>query len=322
MKNTKLFIGIFGIVLLGIVGVAGYFLFTGLAAAADAGKARDDAKRKLEAHYRATPFPTSENIEKEKGNLEIIQQWHESVLDDLRAFDVSVEERERNPAVFNSSRETITARLQEGAKRANTNSVTSADFLFGFERYKSGELAMPDNVPRLMTQLKMVEILVEALYKAEIKELSLVKREVFEDAQPATEQSIAPSSGRRAARAAATQSAPAAGRSQPTAISDDIKSKETFDFTFVADEESLVALLNILSEMPMFVVVKSLSIEKVSGRLDYRLPTPNDQAKGNNSEYDIRQPRGLRVVSGRKSEVPVRIQLTVDVFCFKDKEAP
>ena len=100
--------------------------------------------------------------------------------------------------------------------------------------------------------------------------------------------------------------------------------KEVFTFTFTTKEDGLVEVLNRLSKMPMFIVVKHLEIEKTSGKLDYTLAPPLTEARGTSdiggASKVVANPRPpsrmARLVSGREREVPVKVLLTIEVYSF------
>jgi len=298
MKNTKILLSIFGGVVVVVVAVVGYFLYQGITDTNSKKRQRDSEYKKLQGFYNYNPFPNTANVDAERENLGKVAEWQEMLLTELKAFPLPPSSND--PIEFSSKRESVTRELLALAP----SGVVPAAFGFGFDRYKGGELANPADVSRLMRQLYMIDILAREMYAANIKSLSSVTREEFDGAK------IAEGTSRTSA-----QKPPVASTAQgDVGIA---MTKEEFTFKFVVSEEGLVDVLNRLAKTTMFVVIKHLEVGKVSGG-DYTLAPPLKEGDG--KDVGVKNPRPpsrlARQVSGQGREIPVSVNLSVDVYSF------
>jgi hypothetical protein len=305
------------------VAVAGVFMYGGLSRAAEQRRVRNQLRDQLSKYYSRQPFPSAENVEQEKANVETVRGWYERLLKELQQSNITV--TERNPIAFNGERERITASLLAVAPKGESGDpVVMPDMMFGFERYKEGNLALPADVPRLMRQLRMIELLVRELYAARILNLTSVKREEFEVA------AAAPVQSRFGSVAPERKTVERDSRIQGVVPLD----RQKFSFEFEAKEATLVDILNRISAMNIFSVVTHLEVTK-DGEQDYKLAPPANEgdaaarkaalATDDNPQPEIRvvkEPpltRTARLVSGRDRESSARVKLDVEVYSFEEE---
>ncbi len=324
MKHGKTYVlvGMSGAALL--VLVAAVVMFRGLAEAAQTRRDRDGSRNQLQSYYVRNPFPAEDNVERERENLETVRSWFERLHGELRASNIP--RSESSPIAFNSRREAVTADLLAKAPTGRSGErMVPADFSFGFDEYKTGELANPADVPRLMRQLRMIELLVRELYGAGVLQLQSVTREKFEKAVAgAATNDALPFEGRGRGRGLQPGLDPGAAARQPLDADIDAAiplDRQRFSFEFVTHESALVDLLNRIAAMDMFAVVTRVELTK-DGR-DYRPPpAPEERAAADAERPGVtRMPpnRSARVVSGRGREAPVKVQLDVEVYSFESE---
>ena len=294
MQKIKNIVLIGGGVILIILGVAGYLIYGQVSTSTQFRSDRDKAKTQLRQFYDKNPFPNDANIAIERDNAEAIKKNWGSILEAVQRVSFPT-----NETSFNSRREQLISDLREKDPAPEGERIVSADFGFGFDKYKDG--AQPtgaETIRRLLEQTYVIEALVMEIYASGVKRLNRVEREVFEDGK----------------------GAPAAVRLPPGAI--DVTapgspvpvSREIVKFELEADEGSLIDLLNRLAAMPLFTVVTRVEVTKT--KLDYSLP-PNAPAAHAGGEARQRPPnRQSRMVSGYNREASSKVSLDVEVYRF------
>lgn len=301
--------------------VTAVVMFRALAAAADMRKKRDEAREQLSRFYDRNPFPSEDNISKERTNLETVQEWFGKLYGSVRSTTVPLGHAQ--PSIFNSRRESLVADLIAKAPMgAGGAKVVSDDFAFGFERYQTGVLADAGDVPRLMRQLTMVEELVREIYAAGVLRVVSLKREEFEgqSAEAAGFEGVRRRGGRRGG-GYVEESHDSSGRIDAVVP----MTCERFELELLMREESLVELLNRIGRMQMFAVVQKLSLEKEGS--DYvPAPTPEKEEAGRSggAETAAKLPplsRTARLVSGRDREARLKALVTIGIYGFENEEA-
>ncbi len=302
-----------------LVAVTAFVMFRGLSEANQTKRDRDTSRRTLHGFYQRNPFPDEANIERERANLETVRTWYERLHSELQQSNIP--KAESSPIAFNSRREAVMADLAarvpvgRGGER-----VVPPDFGFGFDDYKTGNLANPADVPRLMRQLRMVELLMRELFDVGVTQVLSVTRERFEvtdvttAAQP--DDALFAGRGERGPRGAQpTAGARPDGRVDAAVPLD----RQRFSFTFIAQEAALVDLLNRIAAMDMFAVVTRIEFTKEGE--DYRPPPSLEERSAEDEARPgvARMPpnRSARLVSGRGRAAPVRVQMDVEVYSFE-----
>ncbi len=304
-----------------LVAVAAFVMFRGLAEATQTRRDRDSALGNLNGFFQRNPFPNAENIERERRNLETVKSWFERLHAELQQSNIP--KAESSPIAFNSRREAVMADLLARAPVGRGGErVTPADFGFGFDEYKTGVLANPADVPRLMRQLRMVELLMRELFEAGVQQVAGVTRERFEAADAgAAAQPDDPMFAGRGRGGARGGMQPAAARPGGRIDAPVALDRQRFSFTFVAQETALVELLNRIAAMDMFAVVTRIEFTKEGE--DYRPPPSREERPAEDEARPgvARMPpsRSARLVSGRGRAAPVRVQMDVEVYSFESE---
>jgi len=304
--------------LVGLVAVAAasVVLFRGLAESNRTRSARDDARRRLESFYNRNPFPSVENVEIEKRNLETAREWSRELLAELQHADIRVTERQ--PRVFSSRRESIIADLIATAPVGEAGEkVVASDFAFGFDAYKGGQSADTADVQRLIRQLLITEQLIRAAYDSKVLRIAAISRDQFESGgSPAA--AASQGGGRRGGGEAVAEET-----AQDTHEIDGPvpMTVERFTMQLTANEVSLVELMNRIAKLPVFAVVTRLDFSKQGS--DYKAPPQEREAAGAGlaggpTALANPQPvsRTARLVTGRDLEAPLSVTLDIEVYSF------
>ncbi len=124
------------------------------------------------------PFPSAENREILVENLEVIQVQLNQMLSMVRQERLEAAPMER--ADFTQFLESIQRDLIRRASRAGTRLPDSPSF--GFARYVvAGQSPERDHIPRLVRQMRMVEMLCRELFDARILSLDEITRQTFDE---------------------------------------------------------------------------------------------------------------------------------------------
>jgi hypothetical protein len=305
-----------GVVLLG---VATWLLLKGIREFRAAEADLDRAEVALNRYYAHDPFPSRENVARERANLQTLQAWFERLRDALRVGQI--EEVQKSPSNFMTILSEKKNALVRKARAMRTELPN--DFAFGFARYATqGVLPAPGDVARLTQQLVIVERLTGILIEERVRAIDDVAREVFEESAVAARAEAAPARGRsrREPRSARTESEPAV---QTESAPDALYGKQRFVLKFKSGETALRNILNRLAGDAMFAVVTSLKVEKEAD--DVAPPSltrggePGRAAEAEDGA-DVRAEapsRRDRVVSGPERAVPLVVHLELDVYRFK-----
>jgi hypothetical protein len=149
------------------------------------GTANDDlnsVKLELASYYEAPIFPSAENVEQELENARQVDVWFAELMQTLGEGNVN--SAERSPSKFVGNLEKVRKRLIGESRKAGTAlPSTPQSFAFGFDRYAgTGTLPKPQDVPRLMEQLAIINRLCTVMFRNRIKAISIITRDAFEDA--------------------------------------------------------------------------------------------------------------------------------------------
>lgn len=329
-KNIVLSIG--GAVLALIVAASAILLYRGIRQFGEAERQLKRAEVALKKLYAKDPFPSEENIRRERENVDVLRQWYKSLIDELAQGQVP--EVQKSPTAFMNLLSERNNRLLVLARKNGVG--LPENFSFGFARYAAeGNLPPPPEVPRLTQQLIMIENIGTILIEAGVKRIEQVRRDEFEQrAASRTARPGGPGGPGGAPRPLGRpgMGAPGGGVAPMGVAGADMSREDTelytrqhFTWEFAATEKALHTVLNELATHPMFIVVTSLDLTKPRpdvreaaavtagesvGRLD---------AEGNvvASESDAYTSRRQRLVSGPQLEVPMTVQMAMDVYLFK-----
>lgn len=280
----------------------------------------------LDRLHQRDPFPTRENVERVKANLEDLEAYLDELLGALSRDQVTTEDMER--AAFPAEIERTARRLRALAGEKGVDLAEGV--AFGFQRYAAGNLPAQEHVPRLVVQLRTVEALCSLLFNAGISELVSVEREVF-DIERTQEPELSPAVGRRPGRAPAVVAAPTV-TVEPEGV-EGLYTKERYKVTFFGTDPVVRDVFNTMTANPMLMIVRNLELRNELGlggsppaaQLTARLQ-PRDAARppvggvpGAPRDPTMTAARPLqhddRVVAGRER---VRVIMELDVYRFED----
>ncbi len=270
---------------------AGYKLYVGVSAFAEAEKNLQSSLLRLNRYYAGNPFPSQENIGKESANLKTLDDWFVTLVEGIRNGQLQ-ESHERRPSKFIDTLTEKRNEIKALAGNVRPAVLLAADFAVGFKKYNSGDLPDPKYVPRLTQQLTVMDSVCRIMIESGVREIFAMQRE-----------NIEATSGRGVARGrSGGSSGRSARRPRPedgatvrsSVFADDMKASKAnpdagiiakgklftkFHFCYLikADETSLVTLLNSLSESPMFLVVTKVSVQK--DKNDIVLPEKEEEGE-------------------------------------------
>ena len=324
---------------------AGFMLYRGITDFNESRSNLENLKIKLEQYYKAKIFPSQENVKVELDNSKQADEWFNSLISTLSKGNIV--STERSPSKFITTGNAVRRSLRKKAQKAGTVMPDSkSSFAFGFERYtrNDGTLPKSEEVPRLIEQLAIINRICTILFKNNIKEISLVKRDVFESTGalvPNDAENSDNKRGHRNARNARNRRKSPVVDDSPSNVGqvgiisgDSLYAKMHFVFEFRAKEKALLDILNALSTTKkMFIVVTSLSLSKATPELVPKIADPlaaepdaiigfgNPRKK---KEKEAVAPPKLGPnypVCGIKLEIPMDIHLELDVYKFKEADS-
>lgn len=311
---------------------AGFFLYRGISRFGQARESLVAAKTRLEGFYREPVFPSTDNVRRENTNTVKLAGWFDELAAELRKGNKYIISDERSPSAFKTVylKKALELMLRE-AQSAGTE--LPANFGFGFEQYAgTPTLPRPDDVPRLMEQLKLVTRISRILFANRVKAITAIGRAAFEEqalsASPAPAAMGEPAPTGRASRRPRTQTAaaPPPVTGQPGVVPEGaLFGKYRFVIEFSAKESALIGVLNALASSPSFTVVKVVRLNK---GIPVLMPvTVDPAAAGGVSISGLGAPAAtsapvLRLgpgypISGLEMEIPMQVRMELDVFKFK-----
>ncbi len=317
-------------------------LYRGVASYNTSKTALTRLKSSRERYYKSKVFPSQDNVKIVKENTKQIDAWFNKLITKLSAGNVI--SNDRSPSHFITMGNRVRLGLVKKARLAGTELPgEKKNFAFGFERYTGADrdLPKPEDIPRLMEQLAIINGISTILFNNGIKSLSLVKRDVFESTvADAPDDSVVQANRSRSRRSRSRRRSSSVSQSHSTnkaevglLTGDKFYAKMHFVFEFRAKEKSFINIMNAFSKNKMFIVVTSLSINKKTQKLmpDMVVQDKEDKSKGADSIFgdgssagdsDI-QPQRLGPdfpVCGIKMEIPMDIHLELDVYKFKEAD--
>jgi len=321
--------------------------------------AKSEAKlKRLKGDWRRfyeqnDPFPSRENVLKEKKNNETIDFWFAELMKELRK-DQIVPGKSKSASAFGDDlgRERDKMRALAVAK-----GVSIPDgFAFGFDRYLSGRgavLPSAENVPYLRQQLETIERLYSLMIESDVKAIVSVEREEFDAATEGPSASV-PSGGPAVAAGTGEE-----GLGKPgTVHGEALYGKLHFAFVFKARENTVWDVLNCLAKQDMIIVVTSIQVDGEGlDVVKVALPTAAEKDGGGEAEEAVTKatPRGgllarkaaeraaaaaaekakekskvketvsripsrqERVICGPSKAAPARVRIELDVYRFKEE---
>lgn len=224
----------------------------------------ESSQQRLEQLHRQDPFPSKENVAQVRKNHEVLEQFFDSLVEDLQAAQVEPEDME--PVQFRQLLESTTAQVRQEAGDAIK---LAGDYSLGFDVYQKGALPKPKHIQRLVVQTKTISALCRLLFKAGISELTSISRDQFDleerqvaeqpqtiDRRAALLQRRGAAARRRGAPAPSPREAPGRHAEED----DGLFEKETIELGFIAREEAVWNVLNELAKTKLFAVVTEVQM--------------------------------------------------------------
>ncbi len=248
---------------------------------------------RLQQLNQRNPFPAESNLDREQENLRDVVDKYNELNELLREAQVDRQPMEASdfmPFLERSLRQ-LRGRLQQARIRFPEG------YAFGFEKYAVGQLPASENIPRLVQQLKIMEVFCRMLQDSAVTELTAIKRDEFEQAARGA------SGGRRG------EAGPDAEPEGPPQLVE----KQTFTLSFKARESAVVTLLNKLAGYPMFIVVTRLDMTNPRQEFSLAKSAPAEAAGGAQAGSGSRPGADRAVIIGREE---LDVELDVDVYRF------
>ncbi len=295
---------------------------TGITKATALQKEMKSSFSKLENFFKKNPFPSVENVQVEKQNLDLLKERHATLIKELSRSAVVVQE-DYTPGSFSKTcEETVNALRKVAPQGAGDASVIDPGFNFGFERYdisKDGKPADLKNVPRLLRQLRMVDMLVRVFYNTGIIKLDKVLREEFDSPSEDTGSSRGRGRVGRGRSSSSSSAEVSLDKIEVESLSDVpfALDRQRFGFVFLAKEQSLFSLMDKIDAMWPFAQIANVEFMK-SGK-DVVFPLKTDEVAVPTEVAGISTPPAgvtSRIVSGPLLEAPVKVVMTIDIYTF------
>ncbi|MBO4286634.1 MAG: Amuc_1100 family pilus-like protein, partial [Kiritimatiellae bacterium] len=277
-KHLSLVIG--GVVFLVLAAVLGWLLFANLQKYGEAAGERDTASQKLRRLVKREPFPSRENVEAVRQQMESFTAYLGTLSEKMR--EGQMPEEQADYSQFAGLYEDMLSRMDREARAKNVS--VPPNFAFGFQYYAAGNLPMADETPHLVLQLRTVEQLCSILFESGISTLLSVERPVFEEAalneaRNANEENEGGRRRRRMEENAAAEAAPTGLYADP----DGLFTREHYVFAFRAKDTALAKVLDRLSSGQPYAVVTKLDVSNTAKPL-----TAKPNAEGGDKEAGVR----------------------------------
>ena len=316
------------------------FMAVALGRSSAAREDRDAAFAKLRRIYQGAVFPSAANIVRAGENYAAATNWVVGIAEALSAgtndWAAGLEPALATSGDFSQLREQTIEALRADAPIAEDGAPTAdPESAFGFEFYSDSHPAQSQHVPRLLRQVRLVDLLVRQLYDSGILHLDAVSRDVFERGSGGASASSSSSSG--SSSSSRGRRRPGAGRAlsvplvvtppppPPGAVTYDV---ERFGFRFSAKEHALLAFLDRVDALSPYAAVSGLTIEKLGPDAvfpDERAEAAKEGARSSRAASAEEEPaapgiltrpppRSSRMVSGPLREAPVMATVFVDVY--------
>ncbi len=201
------------------------------------------------------PFPSAENREILVENLEVVQAQLNQMLSMVRQERLEAPPMER--ADFTQFLESIQRDLIRRARRAGTRLPDSPSF--GFARYVvAGESPEREHIPRLVRQMRMVEMLCRELFDARILSLVEITRQPFDEDR---ERDLSVARGRDRTQMAPGEEPDARLKEKTDGLG--VYSWEEFTLEFTAREPVLWDVIERFASAQIPIRIASLKIQTV-----------------------------------------------------------
>jgi len=314
MKRNKIIMIASSVITILVCGFVGWLLISASLTRKSEYNERNASFASLANIYKSKVFPSEENIERTKANQKELEGWLLNASNILHQGDLPAEQL--TPSAFKQDLQAAVRKLS-GHAGSKKGKIVLPVFHFGFDQYlgESDSLPQMDNVPRLTSQLRIIEKVCNELYAANITSLESIKREVFESAK--TEE-VRPEENSRRRRSSSNKNSSGSNKTVQEDNSSDYFSKQRFTFEFVATPAAFVEVLNKLASTDLFIVVAETSFVKTGDQLAVlQAGAKKDDAEGVVKKDPATMTHVERMITNPDIDPPVKVTLTIDVFSFK-----
>ena len=331
-RNILIIVGV--IVALLLIGLCTVLLFRGISKLDEKEKELARKKTEHEIFYKNNPFPSKQNAEQEKKNVEVLEEAIGKLAGRLKADEVKVVPT--TPSAFMSL---LGSKRRELGGMADQNGAgLPANSAFGFERYclPDSPLPPPAELPVLSQQLTIIEQVCGILFQGKVKEITKITRDELDRPGPG----VVPAGGGN--RPGGAGSASSSSRNAAAKTEDKPPfTKLHFVFEFKAKERSILYVLNRIASSKIFMVVTGLKLEKeFPDILDVRAAGTAagerpERSSGDDDDdpvaaaahtatnalaiSDRALPRDKRLMSGLKMEKPMKVTMFLEVYKFAEE---
>jgi hypothetical protein len=234
--KRNLFLVVGGVVVLALLGGAGFFLWSQKQKADGITVELDGLITDLQTLTGRDPFPNEDNI----GLTKVEQKRLADLLEDSRRFFVPTSTHTNiDSATFKEVLETTIAEIEKGARQSGVGLPDKFQFTFGAQR-RTTVFAAPELLP-LTSQLADIRAICEVLCKARVHSISSIRRvPVSTNDQGSTE---------FLTQFKVTTNSVTTARVAP------------YEFTFVGFSGELAGVLDGFSRAPYCLIVKNVNVE-------------------------------------------------------------
>ena len=318
MKRNKIIMIVFVVSTTLVCSFVGWLMISAAMERRSASDERNASFASLNRIYNAKVFPGTDNIERTKANQKEIEGWLLNASNLLHKGDLPLEQL--TPTAFKQGLQAAVRKLsrQPGAKQGK---VVLPSFHFGFDQYlgESDSLPSPVHVPRLTSQLRIIENICKELYAANILSVESISREIFESAEKKAADRPPPTSRRSKNKNRSSKNKRSGNVEVVQASSSEYFDKQRFTFEFVATPAAFVEVLNKLASTDMFIVVAETSFVKTGDQLQRLIigAGKKDAEEGVDKKDPASMSHVERMITNPDIDPPIRVTLVVDVFSFK-----
>jgi hypothetical protein len=169
--KRNLFLVIFGVIALGLLGYAGFYFWTNRTANKELETKLEETKAQLEQLYRKNPFPSETNIATARNELARVRQ----VVNVAQQFYQPIPFEKVADKDFRAVLDNTVFDLQERARQIGVE-LPEKDYAFSFKAQKTLLTFAPGSFPTLPEQLAEIKTICGLLFDAKINRLANVKR--------------------------------------------------------------------------------------------------------------------------------------------------
>ena len=346
MNRSKIVLIAISAVFVILVAAAGVMAYNQHTASVKARKGRDREFRDLEAVFQDDVFPSATNVTVLQDNVQRLVETRESLEKSLSAMNVPAPTNV-TASVFMQTLQDLVVRKVKSAPVVEGKRSVSPDFAFGFERYVGPASRMPrdSEVPRLVQQLRVIILLTDEMYAANVLHINSIGREVFEESGGGGEEVSEDEEsgrrgrgrGRRGARGGEEGEGGGNDKALLAPIVTDLYEGQHYVLRFTARQDALIDLLNRIARLRYFAVVSDVRMKKLGS--DVRHPVAPGEKEGEGRSRrgartespDVVQtadaepvisdlPPSQRLMSGPDVDPPLDVTVELDVLNFAREE--